>query len=212
MGERSGTEIIVISNQIFTNLRTAWKGGFHLNIELCQMLKKYGRTIYIKPVERIWGGKPIVGSNSPICSINVNVFHSFIKTRMLQRRSLATNHMDMTEVNDGPSSNVDCLCFGVVDSFRWCSMGSLHIGRPNKWNRWRSDFRKRVNSSGKEGSEGLKVWNESLENRDIWMSKVVDSDSSKNFNKDSECRLLETGFARGGFIIGGVEMDLDDSF
>nr|GFB63626.1 DIE2/ALG10 family [Tanacetum cinerariifolium] len=42
-------------NQLVSNLRTAWMGGFHLFADV----PKYGRT-YNRPVERSGDGKPIV--------------------------------------------------------------------------------------------------------------------------------------------------------
>ncbi|GJY88699.1 hypothetical protein Tco_0503327 [Tanacetum coccineum] len=59
-------------NQLVSNLRTAWMGGFHLFADVA----KYGRT-YNRPVERSGDGKPSVGSNSQSVSINENVFQSF---------------------------------------------------------------------------------------------------------------------------------------
>ncbi|GJR28128.1 hypothetical protein Tco_1104360 [Tanacetum coccineum] len=55
-------------NQLVSNLRTAWMGGFHLFADVA----KYGRT-YNRPGD----GKPSVGSNSQSVSINENVFLSF---------------------------------------------------------------------------------------------------------------------------------------
>ncbi|GJR86661.1 nucleotide-binding alpha-beta plait domain-containing protein [Tanacetum coccineum] len=54
-------------NQLVSNLRTAWMGGFHLFADVA----KYGRT-YNRPVERSGDGKPSVGSNSQSVSINEN--------------------------------------------------------------------------------------------------------------------------------------------
>ncbi|GJR77217.1 nucleotide-binding alpha-beta plait domain-containing protein, partial [Tanacetum coccineum] len=59
-------------NQLVSNLRTAWMGGFHLFADVA----KYGRT-YNRPVERSGDGKPSVGSNSQSVSINENVFQTF---------------------------------------------------------------------------------------------------------------------------------------
>ncbi|GJX12122.1 RNA-directed DNA polymerase, eukaryota [Tanacetum coccineum] len=59
-------------NQLVSNLRTTWMGGFHLFTDVA----KYGRT-YNRPVERPGEDKPSVGLNSQSVSINENIFQSF---------------------------------------------------------------------------------------------------------------------------------------
>ncbi|GJY58950.1 copia protein, partial [Tanacetum coccineum] len=61
-------------NQLVSNLRTAWMGGFHLFADVA----KYGRT-YNRPVERSENGKPSVGENRDEFSLcnNDGVFKGF---------------------------------------------------------------------------------------------------------------------------------------
>ncbi|GJW79143.1 RNA-directed DNA polymerase, eukaryota, nucleotide-binding alpha-beta plait domain protein [Tanacetum coccineum] len=97
-------------NQLVSNLRTAWMGGFHLFADVA----KYGRT-YNRPVERSRDGKPSVGSNSQSVSINENVFQSFNSyiieavneavMSILETIVLIRIGMDMKDVFDRPGGS-----------------------------------------------------------------------------------------------------------
>ncbi|GKC16466.1 nucleotide-binding alpha-beta plait domain-containing protein [Tanacetum coccineum] len=86
-------------NQLVSNLRTAWMGGFHLFADVA----KYGRT-YNRPVERSGDGKPSVGSNSQFVSINENSYAKAV---------LGNKSVDMS--GKYGTSNVGAESVGVSD-------------------------------------------------------------------------------------------------
>ncbi|GJZ64175.1 nucleotide-binding alpha-beta plait domain-containing protein [Tanacetum coccineum] len=92
-------------NQLVSNLRTAWMGGFHLFADVA----KYGRT-YNRPVERSGDGKPSVGSNSQSVSINENVFQSF---NSYAKAVLGNKSVDMS--GKYGTSNAGAESVGVSD-------------------------------------------------------------------------------------------------
>ncbi|GJR24722.1 RNA-directed DNA polymerase, eukaryota [Tanacetum coccineum] len=92
-------------NQLVSNLRTAWMGGFHLFADVA----KYGRT-YNRPVERSGDGKPSVGSNSQSVSINENVFQSF---NSYAKMVLGNKSVDMS--GKYGTSNAGAESVGVSD-------------------------------------------------------------------------------------------------
>ncbi|GKE18983.1 RNA-directed DNA polymerase, eukaryota, partial [Tanacetum coccineum] len=92
-------------NQLVSNLRTVWMGGFHLFADVA----KYGRT-YNRPVERSGDGKPSVGSNSQFVSINENVFQSF---NSYAKAVLGNKSVDMS--GKYGTSNAGAESVGVSD-------------------------------------------------------------------------------------------------
>ncbi|GJW24498.1 hypothetical protein Tco_0038309 [Tanacetum coccineum] len=161
-------------NQLVSNLRTVWMGGFHLFADVA----KYGRT-YNRPVERSGDGKP---------SVDLWVLplhHGLQRFIRIGGRGEARVY--------GYGSDDQCLMVRFVSltkslhsliesfivsyrnrSYRIIATELLHIGHPilNRWSQLPSP-----NPLEKEGTEGL-VWDENrvLREEDVvgWKDDLVD--------------------------------------